>query len=687
MSELETFVTDFNSDLYGRSTGADGSAPDFRENVFTEKILEELSDSGAIEDDVLCHHEGVFERGKCKVNGYAIADEENRVDLFTSIFEDGDGLSRVSGEDIRRAAEQAIRFWRGASGSLHKNLEPATDAHSMATRIHDFAPTAETVRIFILVHGLAGLKESKIPRQKVGNVEIRIEIWDMERLSRLLGVGGRKEIHIDLEQMCSGPLPCLAAPPEADYEAFVLLLPGRLVFDLYDDYGSQLLERNVRSFLQAKGKVNRGISSTIRNEPGRFLAYNNGLSMTADAVETTVLSDGRTALKRIKGLQIVNGGQTTASIFQTGKREKEAVARLNVQAKLTVVREGVIDELAPKIAAFANTQNPVQMADFSANDPFHIAIERLANTTWIPGAQGRWFYERTRGQYAVAMNKEGNTAARLREFKARTPKTRMFNKLDLAKYINGWDLLPFMVAFGGQKNFVHMMQRQKDLRRAEPDDAGFREIIAKAIIFREIMAIVKQQDIPGYKSQIVAYTYSYLALQAQGAFDLEVVWQNQDISNSLREMIRVWVHPIADELISTSGTRDVGEWAKKKECWEAISKLSLPVSDPLPPEFQKSFKEGGRWGEEATLRTVALDPDELDAVRECRRLGPSDWLEIIKWADESGRLDRRQREIAGEMAVNSAGNWTKNLSATKARDGRAIVRLARENGVGEEMVV
>lgn len=681
MIDIAAFASDLDADMNKRATGADGTAPDFRENVFTEIVLEHLSEHGTVEDPVVCHYDGIFDRGRCKVNGYAIAEEDNRVDLFTSILNDGDAASKAASEDIRKATEQALRFFKGARTNLPKSVEPATDAHAMCSRIHDDVPKVDVVRVFVLVHGLSGMKDPKIPKQTIEGVEVRIEIWDLERLSRLLGIGGRQEIDIDLEQKDCGPLPCLSAAPEDDYEAFVLLLPGKLIFDLYDEYGPQLLERNVRSFLQAKGKVNRGIGNTIRNEPGRFMAYNNGLSMTADAIETTLLPDGRPAIKRIVGLQIVNGGQTTATIFQTGKRDKKAVARLTVQAKLTVVREGMIDELAPNIAKYANTQNPVQMADFSANDPFHIAIERLADKTWIPGAQGRWFYERTRGQYVVALNKEGTTPKRLKDFKERTPKSRMFDKLDLAKFVNGWDLLPHMVSFGGQKNFVHMMQRHKESRRGYPDEAGFRDIVAKAILFREISQIVRQQNLPGYRAQVVAYVYSSLAQRAQAGFDLSLVWQNQNISTALRDMVRDWVHPVADELIASSGTRNVTEWAKKKECWAAMSILVLPMPDVLPPEFQKTVKEGGRWGHEATVSVVAVDPDDLDAQRECRRLDAREWLKIVEWANGTGMLDIRQRQIAGEMAVSSATGWPKSPSDAKARDGRAIIRLAMENEV------
>ena len=50
-----------------------------------------------------------------------------------------------------------------------------------------------------------------------------------------------------------------------------------------------------------------------------FLAFNNGISATADFIE---LDKSGGFIKSVKNLQIVNGGQTTASIYHTWKNDK-----------------------------------------------------------------------------------------------------------------------------------------------------------------------------------------------------------------------------------------------------------------------------------------------------------------------------------------------------------------------------
>ena len=99
-------------------------------------------------------------------------------------------------------------------------------------------------------------------------------------------------MEIDLRDF-GGPLPVLPAQhTDGQHESYLAVLPGEVLADIYDRWGARLLEQNVRVFLQARGKVNRGIRLTLENEPSMFFAYNNGITATAEAVD---ISNGRTA--------------------------------------------------------------------------------------------------------------------------------------------------------------------------------------------------------------------------------------------------------------------------------------------------------------------------------------------------------------------------------------------------------
>ena len=232
-----------------------------------------------------------------------------------------------------------------------------------------------------------------------------------------------KTIEIDFQEKYNLTVPCIENSASEKYSVYLAIISGELLAALYDEYRDRLLEKNVRSFLQVKGAVNKGIRDTLRDEPEMFLAYNNGISVTAEGVEIVRDENGKPSIKKIRDMQIVNGGQTTASIFNA-KRDKKIDADLSkvfVQMKISVISSPEnMDEIVPRISAFANTQNKVQIADFSANDPYHRRIEELSRTVWAPAQGGllpqNWFYERARGQYADMLTRE-TTTLRRKKFK------------------------------------------------------------------------------------------------------------------------------------------------------------------------------------------------------------------------------------------------------------------------------
>ena len=171
----------------------------------------------------------------------------------------------------------------------------------------------------------------------------------------------------------------------------------------------------IHSYLQAKSNVNKGMHETLDKTPERFMAYNNGITATVDDIEVG-LSHGETVIKSMRGLQIVNGGQTTASIHRAKKRDELDLSKVSVAVKITKVAADKLEIIVPLISKYANTQNVIQVADLSANHAFHIAMERLSGATWCPPRQEtKWFYERARGAYQVALTREGTTPARRRQ--------------------------------------------------------------------------------------------------------------------------------------------------------------------------------------------------------------------------------------------------------------------------------
>ena len=343
-------------------------------------------------------------------------------------------------------------------------------------------------RIFLLTDGI--VNQEAFHAEDNEAISVSLHIWDAARIYRLASSGKKYEpIEIDFHKEFNCNVPCLSlSDPQSDYKGYLAVIPGEILAGIYDRYGPRLLERNVRSFLQVRGNVNKGIRKTIIEEPHRFFAYNNGVSATADDIEFEESGQGL-SISKIRNLQIVNGGQTTASLYHTTKKDKVGLRGIFVQAKISVIPEAQLEEIVPLISRYANSQNKVSDADFYANDPFHVNIEGLSRTVWAPSADGthrqkKWFYERARGQYLDAKARE-STPAKKRQFEAVFPAKQKFTKTDLAKYENTWMQLPHIVSLGAQKNFNDFAIKLKERGRIDVDIRYFEHLIAKAIIFNK----------------------------------------------------------------------------------------------------------------------------------------------------------------------------------------------------------
>jgi hypothetical protein len=381
---------------------------------------------------------------------------------------------------------------------------------------------------------------------------------------------------------------------------------------------------NVRAFLGLQGRksVNAGLRRTILEAPGRFLAYNNGIVATVDGIETEALGTGAVGIKSLRGLQIVNGGQTTASLHRAHRQDSANLDHITVPAKIIRFRGADLNDLVSAVSKSANSQNTIQPADFSANDPFHVAVESLANNVWLSDGGGRWFYERARGSYSAAQATASKDNARA--FAQETPKERRFSKTDLAKYLNAWDGLPHLVSCGSQKNFQFFMQALKD-ERADgfaPDEAWYKTFIAKAIVFRSVQNLVRRARFPAYQANITAYTVALLGFKFERAFDFAVVWQHQEISAALRKLLEGWAAAIDSELRRTAKDRMPSEWAKKLDCWDALRELELdlPASAILELRSQGPSDNAENGADEVeSLESAGSDVDHADVIGSIRR--------------------------------------------------------------------
>ncbi len=640
--------------------------------ALTEVVLGYLEEAGLVASHDLCPHEDHEGQRRCRIIAYSLADDSTRLELFTAFYSESAESETMSRKEIGRLTGWAARFFDYAAKGDFSRFANNPPADSAAHLIADEIDRIEEVRVHLLTN-LAVRDRSVLDITVLGRV-IQFEVWDLERLYRAVGEEvTRDRIEIDFEKILGRPLACLEMkPPPREYQTFMLILPGELIFQLYEQYGARLFEFNVRSFLQVKGTVNKGIRSTIEKEPDRFLAYNNGLTATADEIDV-VTFHGETTIRRLKGLQIVNGAQTTASIHRAKKTDKLDLSKVAVSMKLTRVDADKLQEFVPLIARFANTQNPIQIADLSASDRFHQQFEDLSEAVWCPGEESRWFYERARGSYQVARLRHGTTPAKRREFDETHPKAQHFGKPDLAKYLMSWWSLPHVVSKGAQKNYSAFMfgLRERMGEDWEPDRKFYRDTIAKALLFKAAQATVRAAKQQSYGANVVTYMIAKLAADHADQINLDLIWETQEVSPELKTVFATWAPLVHAALVETAARRNVTEWCKKEACWEGLQALRLPLPSPAPMEFAEMDPST-----DAPLERSSSEPE--DAATSCMKLNGAAWARVMAWAAKSSDVEEFDRRVAHTLFGYAMAGWVKQPSVKQAIRGARVLAAARE---------
>lgn len=685
---IEEFAAAFRQDIVAESD-ADGQ---FLEDVFFQKFCEHLLEAGELDSADRVAYRGSPGRG-IRVDGYGgdpADDDSDTFSLLISDFHQSAEIGRLTGSEMNAIFQRLSNFLRRALDSKWRDaLEETSPAFGLADLLSRRWSRVGRVRLFLITNRKLSERVDGREADEIDGRTITFSVWDIGRLYRQATVGhGREDVDIDLAEEFGGPLPVLPArQPEADLESYLAIMPGEMLAAIYDRWGARLLEQNVRVFLQHRGKVNKGIRITLENEPAMFFAYNNGITATAEQVEIED-DGGRLLLRRLRNFQIVNGGQTTASIH-SARRGRIDVSQTFVQMKLSVVDSERASGLVPKISEFANSQNRVNAADFFANHPFHVRIEEFSRRIYAPSPDGtfrqsKWFYERARGQYADA--RAGLTTAGRRKFDLENPRRQLFTKTDLAKFLNVWEERPHEVSLGAQKNFAAFARRIGQAWNKAPDgfnEAWYREAVAKAIVFRATERIVDAQSWyqGGYRANIVAHAIAKTAhdvRERKRAVNFDDVWRRQAPSPALVEALTGVAESVHDVLTSPPpGISNVTEWAKKQACWKRVSELDVawprPFLDGLlsSEERRESARDARR--EQRVLNSVEAQIAVVNA-------GPAFWTDVLAWGRERGLLTPTEVGILGVVA-SPAGKAPTERQAAKAVE--ALNKLQTEGYTGE----
>lgn len=582
---IDELKSDVSSLVYSDGEGA------LYEDKFTEYCIEFLESIGKCEGARVLSYIHPTKDGRIdwKINGYGLRDavktSGNKIhyetlDLFITYYKNDRYDYNITKADFEKSLNQIKKFLNAA---LKRHIDYLDPSHSelielvklLGTNQKDF----DRINVYLLINGFSNHTKEKF---EVLDVNVYVQVWDINRFFRIHETNSVHEpIEINFKDFLKNQngLQCLKIPTIDElYDCYLAVIPGEVLADLYKEYSSELLESNVRAFLGQAGKFNKGIRDTIRQKPQMFLPYNNGITATANSVET-VIKDNNLYLTKLDDFQIVNGGQTTASLYHTRKKFKDAdLNKIFVQMKLTVIKDRVIkDEEVPNIARFANSQNKVSELDLSSNNPFFIQIENISRKKYVTNPDNKqhsflWFFERVTGQYRESLNKK--TKAQQRVFKEQNPLNRKFVKSDISKFINLWDQQPYYVSQGSQKNFVQFIKKISD-KKLHPGDNFYKKLIANAILFKSTDKLFGRKNVnaigdTNLKSYTVAYTLSFFHYLTDNRIDLWKIYEEQQLDEDLESEIKALLIFVFNHLIEEAGDSLISEYAKRAKSWDTL---------------------------------------------------------------------------------------------------------------------
>lgn len=568
--------------------------------AFVVEVAERLEEDPVFGEFVQAEYSSQTTRGKqLRLHGFTELDtSDGTLSLVIGRWADDLEPSTLLTSDIEQ-----LRGWletfavESLVGQLDERIAEASPAYQLAHTLREMRANISHIRFHIFSNQVLSQRYNRESRSEAAGMPTETHIWDLKRLNALYGSSREREmVQIALADFGSDGIPCIEASRSDGLESYLCVISGDVLADLYERYGSRILEGNVRSFLGMRGGVNKGIRATILDAKPLFFAYNNGIAATAASAHVEN-AGGMSRITEVSDLQIVNGGQTTASVLRARKQDHLSLDGVTIPMKLTVVARDIAHDLIPRIAEYANTQNKVAVADFFANHPFHRKMEEISRRLMVPAkagvrVQSKWFYERSRGQYQnerLYLSK-----ARKGAFDLEYPSSQVINKTELAKYDSTLAEKPYWVSLGAQKNFIKFAAQfgakgsETEAERwseisARYGDAYYQRMAAMAILWKAGEGLVSSGKgdwyLGDYRPQIVAYAWSlvfHAMREMKREPNLVRAWETQGVDADLCAAFVESARSVQGALLELpAGSTNVGEWAKKEACWQKVSQLPL----------------------------------------------------------------------------------------------------------------
>lgn len=653
---------------------------------FVRRTLELLATNGELVDPVQFYYGKPGKRGRImQIDGYSFDEADNTISFVISDFINSLEMNMLNNTQVESLFNKIYYFLDEiCNGKIEDYCDVSDDTLKLARLIkyklsNDVAGEAiSKIKFYIITNKKISNSIKKLKSSTLNNFKIDTQIWDIERIYNDENKNENEIILIDLKNDFGyDGIPCVKVDigEGLGFDAYTAVMPGYLLSSIYLEYGSKVLEGNVRAFLGTSGtkSVNSGIKKTIVEEPEKFFIYNNGIATTAASIELEE-KDGNLYITKIEDLQIINGGQTTASLLFTRQNPPKGITKTQVEEKLkqiyvpmklTVIsdRESVdendirfYDYMVQRISRFANTQNPVKPADFFSNSPFHIYMEKLSKKHLAPPTNGSpiptgWYYERSRKKYQQEQIKM--TDAEKRRFQEKFPskgrKSQLVTKEIFAKCLYCVEQKPHIVSKGNNwimKEFGEIINDKVKKDKTFINEYYFKTSIAKVILFKTVDEIVNNAPWyvkGGYKLNIVPYTISKIIHSIPKGFSIDwmKIWNKQALMPSLVCEIEK-IAKLTNDFITESSGMIVTEYCKKAETWEKYKNIPYTISLELMNDL---ITEDLIEFEEKTAMKSLKEETKINYEIEVYNIGSSNWLKYFEFGRDSKLLNSKELSI------------------------------------------
>lgn len=695
--ELEEFRQEFINEDVRIPAAASHRYP---EEVFIDYCTDILQDVFSFSNEMVhSFFVGKSANKSMRLDASCFDQTTSTVYLLIADYNDGE-LKNITNSTIEYLCKQLLSFFKNSLKGVFEGGELSDPAIQLARDIKRSADEIQIVHLFVISTDKLSksVKTLKLGNFKYGSFEYKVvlDVLDIEKIYRSRMPSFKKEpLVINCNDFGIEGIPCIKADIQTDqYESYLAIVPGQFLAEIYHKYGMALLESNVRSFLKFNGKINKGIRETILHEKSRFFTYNNGVSITAKDVNVETTQKGM-LITGFTDLQIINGGQTTAALAFTQRKnnrnDNEDLSGIFVQMKLTVLN-GDDPELICNIAKYANSQNKVNNADLNSSHPFYVRMENLSRKMYTPIVSGEvnqklWFFERIRGQYEQPLM-QMTTKKQRDEYKLLHPKKNKFTLTDLSKYMNAADMYPHYVSWGGEVCSTFYHERMKELWSKGDryfDELFYKELVGKKIFFTFIEENISNQswyqEKRAYRPQLIAYTFSkivYEAKKIKKVIDYKAMWDSQSVPECYSKDVAIVAKKVFDAIYDDKrSTANIETYCKKEECWSVIQKieytLSKDVQDVMVAQVDADIE---RANIQQDHQLDGLLNDELAVFEK----GHDYWKSLLDRGLLQKAIDEED-EIALKIAIDYCDQISLELSKEQFVKICEVVTKLKESGI------